>query len=120
MAHKTSRLITVLSVDLDLLLDAINQSGESTSYTIVKSDKHTHTLEISSGIFIPYPTSRVLKHIPLLLTDYTSYPGTLQLYNKNLELRSINLEILGYKINWREQEHYRALFKLNKLIGLEE
>ncbi len=120
MARKTSRLVTILSTDLDLLVDAINQSSESTSYTIVKSDKHTHTLEISSGISMPSQISKVLRNIPFLLTDYTPYPGTLQLYNKNLELRSINLEILGYKINWEEQEHYRALFKLNKLIGLEE
>lgn len=119
MAHKTSRLITILSSDLDLLVDAINQSGESTSYTIVKSDSYTHTVRISSGISIPSSISKVLKNIPFLFTNHTPYPGVLQLYNQNLVLRSINLEVLGYKINWQEQEHYRALFKLNKLIGLE-
>ena len=120
MKRVTSRLITILSTDLDLLLDAINQSGESTSYTIVKSDKHIHTLKVTSGISIPSSISRVLKHIPFLLSDYTPYRGTLQLYNQSLVLESISLEGLTYKINWEEQEHYRALFKLNKLIGLEE
>ena len=120
MARKTSRLITVLSVDLDLLIDAINQSGQSTSYTIVKADKYIHTVRVSSGISIPSSISKVLKHIPFLLTDYTPYPGTLQLYNQSLVLESLSLEGLRYTINWEEQEHYRALFKLNKLIGLEE
>lgn len=119
MIRKTSRLITILSSDLDLLVDAINQSGESTSYTIVKSDKYLHTVKVTSGISIPTQISKVLKNIPFLLSNYTPYPSTLQLYNQSLILESISLEDLRYKINWEEQEHYRALFKLNKLTGLE-
>ena len=77
MAHKTSRLITILSSDLDLLLDAINQSSGSTSYTIVKSDSYTHTVRVSSGISIPTQISKTLKDTPFLLSDYTPYPRTL-------------------------------------------